>query len=155
MPRWLRPLLTLRATPHHIALGASVGVFVAFTPTMGVQMLLAAAIATLLRTSRPAAMIPVWITNPITLVPIYAFTWWVGALLWPSRAAAATTLDGSTPLAIFADTGWSIAALCDAGTAILWPMTVGGVLVGGLLALLTYPAVKRAAERVRGEAVGH
>lgn len=148
MPRWLTPLLTLRATPHDIALGAAIGMFVAFTPTFGVQMLLAAAIATLLRTSRPAAMIPVWITNPITMGPIYAFTWYVGTLLSPASATAATRLgEPDGPAAPLFD--GTLAGLFNTGTALLWPLTLGGIFVGLLLALVTYPAVRRAVEMVR------
>lgn len=147
-PRWLAPLLTLRASPHDIALGASIGVFVAFTPTFGFQMLIAAAIATLLRTSRPAAMIPVWITNPITMGPIYAFTWYVGTLLSPTSVAAATRLaDPDAPTAPLFD--YTFTGLFNAGTALLWPLTVGGVFVGLLLALLTYPTVRRTVEAMR------
>ena len=99
-------------------------------------------------------MTSVWITNPLTMAPIYAFTWWVGTCLSPDRATAAMTLEGSSPLATVADSGWSLATLYDTGTAVLWPMTLGGVFVGGLLALLTYPAVKRAAEKARAGAGG-
>ena len=153
-PRWLAPLLTLRASPHDIALGASIGVFVAFTPTFGVQMLLAAAIATMLRTSRPAAMIPVWISNPITMGPIYAFTWYVGTLLSPTTVAAATRLaDPDAAAAPIFD--YTFTGLFNAGTALIWPLTVGGVFVGLVCALITYPAVKRAAEAMRGRERDH
>ena len=39
-------------TPHRIALGVAIGIFVTFTPTLGFQMILVAVIATLLRANK-------------------------------------------------------------------------------------------------------
>ncbi len=58
--RALRSIVTLHGSPEAIALGTAIGVFIAFTPTIGFQMLLGAFVATLVGASRPAAMIPAW-----------------------------------------------------------------------------------------------
>ena len=79
----LRWVLTLRSSPKSIAGGFGLGTFVAFTPTMGIQLILAALVATLFRTNRAAALIPVWITNPLTVAPIYTFNYWVGTIVCP------------------------------------------------------------------------
>ena len=65
-------------TEHQIAFGVAIGLVVGFTPTMGFQMVMAAFIATLLRANRVTAIISLWITNPLTAVPIYGFCYWVG-----------------------------------------------------------------------------
>ena len=51
--------------------GVSLGLFIAFTPTIPFQMLLAALGAILLRVNLPAALAACWITNPLTALPIY------------------------------------------------------------------------------------
>ena len=57
--------------PHRLALGAAIGVFVAFTPTVGLQMMLTVSLAWLLRANKVIGLPVVWISNPATLVPIY------------------------------------------------------------------------------------
>ena len=66
-------------TPHRIALGIAIGVFIGLTPTVGLQMIIALALATALRANKVVCIPMVWITNPVTLVPIYsawAVRWW-------------------------------------------------------------------------------
>lgn len=75
-------LVRLRGSPEAIALGLALGMSVAFTPTIGFQIVIAAALATIFKVSRPAAVAAVWITNPATIPPVYAFTYWVGSLLY-------------------------------------------------------------------------
>ncbi|MGB0714565.1 MAG: DUF2062 domain-containing protein [Phycisphaerae bacterium] len=58
-------------SPHVIALGLGIGMFVAFLPLVGVQTFLALALAALLRANKAVCVPVVWITNPATLIPIY------------------------------------------------------------------------------------
>ena len=78
----LRWVIKLRSSPRAIAGGLALGTFIAFTPTVGVQLILAFVAATFFNMNRPAAMIPVWITNPVTVAPIYTFNYWLGATVW-------------------------------------------------------------------------
>jgi hypothetical protein len=64
-------LLMLDDTPHRIALGMAIGVFISWTPTVGFQMLAAVPLAYLLRANRVAGVIGVYLSNPFTLVPMY------------------------------------------------------------------------------------
>jgi hypothetical protein len=70
-------------TPHRIALGMAIALFVAFTPTIGLQMFIAVAIAALFRANKAICIPIVWISNPITALPIYYFCWWIGMRLLP------------------------------------------------------------------------
>ncbi len=54
--------------------GLVLGVFVALTPTIPFQMLLAALGALPWKLNLAVALVACWITNPITLVPIYLFS---------------------------------------------------------------------------------
>lgn len=78
-------------TPHRIALGVAVGIFIGFSPTIGLQMVLALALAALLGANRLVCIPMVWITNPVTLGPIYWACWRVGSALLPSNGVG----DGS------------------------------------------------------------
>ena len=65
-------------TPRQIAMGAAVATFIAFLPIVGIQTVVAIALAALLRVNKAICVPIVWITNPATLVPIYSGCYWVG-----------------------------------------------------------------------------
>jgi uncharacterized protein (DUF2062 family) len=54
-----------------LARGIAVGVFVGLTPTVGVQTVLMLAGCLLIRGNFPAAFVVSWVSNPITLAPLY------------------------------------------------------------------------------------
>lgn len=66
-----RKLLNLRDTPHAIAGGAAIGIFIGFTPLFGIKILLCLAVAYLLRCSRLAAVIAVSLHDVVT--PFWPF----------------------------------------------------------------------------------
>lgn len=76
--RVLRRLVRANLSAHSIALGVSVGVFLGCTPLLGLHMFGAVFLATVLRASRIAAVLFVWISNPATFVPLYGFNYWLG-----------------------------------------------------------------------------
>jgi len=58
----------------------AVGLFVAFIP-LPTQMIIAAAAAIVFRVNLPVSVATVWITNPITMPPMFYAAYWVGTLL--------------------------------------------------------------------------
>ncbi|MBU0754233.1 MAG: DUF2062 domain-containing protein [Planctomycetes bacterium] len=76
--RFIRPIFTINDTPHAVALGVSMGVFIGLTPTVGYQMLLVVLIGTLIRANRIVAVLVTWISNPVTAVPLYYAYYWFG-----------------------------------------------------------------------------
>lgn len=71
-------------TPHRIALGVAIGMFVAITPTPGIQMALTLALATLLKANKIVGLPLVWLSNPVTAIPILLPCWHVGRTLVPT-----------------------------------------------------------------------
>lgn len=63
-----------------IAFGLALGLFVGFMPILG-QMFVAAALAIVARVNLPISVMAVWITNPITMGPIYFVAYQVGAAI--------------------------------------------------------------------------
>jgi uncharacterized protein (DUF2062 family) len=59
----------------------SLGLFVAFTPTIPFQMFLCAIGAILFRVNMPIALASCWITNPLTALPIYLSAYGLGQYL--------------------------------------------------------------------------
>eukprot|EP00913_Durusdinium_trenchii_P008940 g8406.t1 len=73
-------------TAHSIAMGTTVGMFIGMTPTVGIQMIIVMCVAILTKRffefNRVAALITVYISNPVTMIPIYYFDYRVGALFF-------------------------------------------------------------------------
>jgi len=73
----------------------AVGLFMAWVP-IPFQMVLAAAAAVILRVNLPIAVALVWITNPVTIPPLFYFAYLVGSWLLglpPQPAAADLSLQ--------------------------------------------------------------
>ena len=62
---------------HSVSVAVFVGVFVAFLPIVG-QMPLAACLAFLLRCNLPLSIVLCWISNPVTMTPIFYSTYEIG-----------------------------------------------------------------------------
>ncbi len=146
---WLRKIIGLNDTPHSIALGAAIGTFVAFTPTVGIQMLVVLAIAWILkpffRFNKFAGLIAVYISNPVTTLPIYWFNYWIGSFFIPgnlTRERLATVLSYQS-LWQWSKSMWAL--LVEIG----WPLLLGSVIIGVICALPTYPLVKWLVEAVQ------
>jgi hypothetical protein len=154
-------ILGLHDTPHRIAWGVFLGFVVAFSPTVGFQMMLFVAVATLFRANKVSGLPIVWITNPVTVVPVYYACWRIGAFLLdtdgdPERGARIIAdLMG-------ADTEWTWSRLFEsefwAGVgSTLWELGgelwLGGLVVGVVTGAAAYPLTLwgvRAYRRARG-----
>lgn len=75
----------LHLNRRSVAGACALGLFVAFIPVPG-QMLIAAALAIMIRVNLVLSVAMVWITNPITMPPIYYFCYRLGAWLLGQRA---------------------------------------------------------------------
>ena len=77
---------------HSVARAMAVGLFAAFIP-IPMQMLLAAALAVSVRGNMPIAVSLVWLTNPITMPPVFFCTYQLGAWLMnrPSGSGGSRT----------------------------------------------------------------
>lgn len=76
-------------TPHRIALGVGLATLVAFLPLIGVQTVIAVALAAMFRANKVVCIPVVWITNPITWLPVYGACSALGRVLLPASASAA------------------------------------------------------------------
>lgn len=141
-------------TPHRIALGVGLATLVAFLPLIGVQTVIAVALAAMFRANKVVCIPVVWITNPITLLPIYGACFALGKLLLPASAGAAeqaVSLEGLSSsggisqfftLAFWGDLFGRLANL----SAELW---VGCVLVGIVGGIIAYFASRWAVTAYR------
>lgn len=75
-----RRVVHIEDTPHRVAWGFAIGMFIGWLPIVGAQMLISAITCWLLRANPFASIPPVWISNPLTMVPMYWAMNHVGAL---------------------------------------------------------------------------
>lgn len=129
-------------TPHRIALSVAIGMWVAWTPTIPFQMMLTFALALLLRANKVVGLPFVWVSNPFTLVPIYAPNYMVGCWLTGSahqgigKILSATDFSGS--YVEVAHRWW------DAIRTVFWELWVGSVIVATVVGVVSYFVMLRA-----------
>ena len=117
--------IRLRGLPDEIAKGVALGIFIGMTPTFGFQMLIAIFFAYLLKENRLAAILGVWVTNPVTAPFIYAAEYECGRLLLGMERLALPT---EYTLSAFVDLGWDI----------VLPWCLGSLLFGVVLGTISY-----------------
>ncbi len=122
-------LARLRSEPDAIGRGLALGLFIGFTPTFGVQIILAILFAFLLRQNKIATFIGVWVSNPLTAPLIYGLEYSLGRMLL-----------GMPPLAadypVF-ELSWSL------GADIAVPLLLGSLVLGIPAAIIGYSLTVR------------
>ncbi|MFP5506495.1 MAG: DUF2062 domain-containing protein [Gammaproteobacteria bacterium] len=108
--------------------GVALGLFCALLP-VPLQMLLAGGLAIWLRVNLPISVILVWITNPLTIGPVWYVSYRVGAWLLdlPPRQV---------------DFGLSLDNLLTTLQGVWKPLFLGSTVLGALLALLGFLLVR-------------
>ena len=139
----LRHVFMLDDTQHSIALGTAVGMVLGMTPTVGIQMILVMVFALLVRRlfrfNRVAALITVYISNPLTVVPIYWFHYKVGAIF--IKCDKVTMEQFAKILEYHNLSQWRqtiYKLFVDVGS----PLIVGSLVVATVLGAATYPIMR-------------
>jgi uncharacterized protein (DUF2062 family) len=142
---FLRRLLALDDTPERIALAFAVGVFLAFSPLLGLHTLLGVAVAFLFRLNRVAVLLGVFVNNPWTLVPIYTAGTYLGGMFLGFPASSGLPDFGWRQL-------WKARYWVElAGQwRLLLPLVLGSSILAVLLALLSYPLALYVIKHGRG-----
>jgi len=118
------------------------GMFAMYTPPLPWQMIIAAILAIFFNANLPISVALVWITNPITWIPMYYFAYWVGALLMGKEIFAFSTFSHLFSF----ETAWELGAPLLLGCGVLM---AAGAVVGyfGVHTLWRRHVLKRWEER--------
>jgi uncharacterized protein len=133
MSRFFRKLyerfLRIRGNPRQIALGFALGLLIGFSPTMGIQILIAVFAAAMLKWNKFAAAAGVQITNPLTAPFIYSLTYYIGAkLIGLHKAFVWHDVFNHN----------KIVDLVEKAPKILLALAVGGIVLGIPVAIMGY-----------------
>lgn len=77
----IKGILTFGDSPNRLSLAFAIGIFIAFTPTVGLHTLSAIFIAWALRMNKAVTFAGTFVSNPYTQIPIYGLCLWVGSKL--------------------------------------------------------------------------
>ncbi|MGI6393189.1 MAG: DUF2062 domain-containing protein [bacterium] len=143
-------LVSLNDSPHSVAFGLALGVFIGFLPIMGIQMAVVLLFAfPFKKANKVAAVAGVWITNPVTVIPIYAFIYWIGTFFYPAKdLLTAESLKRQMREVLQLD-GFidQTQAFLKLGADIFLPMCIGGAVIGALAMIPTYFITKTLLEK--------
>lgn len=143
----LHKILHADDPPHKLALGIALGMFVTFTPTVGFQMVLVFCIAWLLRANKAVGVPLVWLSNPVTIPPIFWFNYAVGAVVMRSDLKGIDWFEEVRTHAEAAAAGadwwlagwWARASVYGSELMeIFVELWVGSLIVACVLGVLTY-----------------
>ncbi len=121
-----------RGDRHTFAKAGFIGVFCAFIP-IPLQMPLAAIISYYARANIPLSVALAWITNPITMWPIWTFGYFVGA--WLLGMPTLRNIEVTEGLGVW---GWMTEVLPQ-----IWiPLWFGNIVLGFIAGSLLYLVIQ-------------
>ncbi|MET3589471.1 uncharacterized protein (DUF2062 family) [Bartonella silvatica] len=147
--RYIRKrILRISATPHKVALGFAIGIFLACSPLFGMHIVLAIFLSWLLRANFAAAIIGTIFSNPLTFLLIVMADYKVGYFCL-SLFSNVNEISLMQIRALFNGLTLSNISLLFKGTwdSIMRPMILGGTLLGFMFGGLSYIGVYRAIAR--------
>lgn len=132
--RLLEILLNVNDTPERTALAFSLGVFLAFSPLLGLHTLLGVALAFLFNLNRVAVIMGVYTNTPWTLAPFYAFATYVGTFFY--KAPHTAPLPKVALKEALNPHFWRALA---SHWPLLIPMFIGSTILAIIIAIVAYP----------------
>jgi uncharacterized protein len=142
-------LLMTAGTPHRTAAAFAVGVFLSFSPFLGLQIALGLGTAMAFRLSRVVVFAGICTNLPWIMVPWYTFTTLVGAVVLgvEIRDDIAAALSGLLDLPIYRGEFWTRAL--DILAPFFWSFVIGSTAGAIVVGLATYVVVSRTLLAVR------
>ena len=144
----IRRVIYSESSTTSIAGGFTLGIFLGLTPTVGFQMIPAAFLAALFRVNILAAMLAVWITNPLTVAPIYYGEYLIGKAILPYEAGSDAAEGIARVVERFGEVsmvdlwhtvGAAIAEFLSLGNEIIVRLLIGSFALATVSATLAYP----------------
>ena len=144
-----RRLLAIDDPPERTALAFSIGVFIAFSPFLGLHTIMATVLAFAFRFNKIAIYTGTFINNPFfTLVPIIIASYAIGAfVLGRPLGLPDEGLDLLQNPHIFS--GDYYRRLFAESWNIVWPFAIGGTVLSVVCSGLAYPLTLRALRAYR------
>jgi uncharacterized protein (DUF2062 family) len=149
--QWRR-LTRITATPHQIALGLAIGIFMGFSPFVGLHMVTAAFICLFSGGSVLAAALGTMVCNPISCPIMLISDYKLGTLFFgdAGHLPDLSALDRGLLEILANPVGFAQAFWGLLGPVFL-PLLAGGAVLGLLFATPSYFLVRRGIQKMRGK----
>ncbi|MCK9418526.1 MAG: DUF2062 domain-containing protein [Nitrospirae bacterium] len=137
----IRSLFQLNDPPNMLATAFAVGIFIAFSPTIGLHTASVFFFAWIFRLNKLVVFTAAFVNNPWTMVPLYGFCLWFGIIITGSTIV--------TPVI-----AWQTLTVSSAYHILrpyLWPFVAGTVVAGVIAAMVSYFFIYWAVVRYRRE----
>jgi len=130
----LKKIFEEDSSAHSVALGIAIGIFIGFLPIYGFQMIPAFLLAVIFKINKAATVAGVWITNPLTAIPVYLFNLWVGLKItgYNYTYSQVKLIVGE----------YNLQEIFSLGTKLLLALMIGSIITGFISAVLVYYPVK-------------
>lgn len=151
LKRLFEKVKALHGDPHYVAMGMAIGIFIGVTPSMPFHTILAITLALAFRASKPAAILGIWISNPLTAPFLYVAAYKTGYLFFEESHGGLASIyrlveqlegDGS----LFQKLEWFSAFLTDK-LSLLLVMNIGGALLALPCGIAAYWGTRKLLER--------
>lgn len=130
----LRSFMMAHGSPRRLALAFSLGVFIGFTPLIGLHTVLAIAASIIFRLNKPAILLGTLVLNPLSAPLVLFLSLEIGSLLLYGRPAH---LSLSEIRALLHQSDWHV-ILGQVLQEYLVPYFIGGFVIGALASLPAY-----------------
>jgi len=130
-----RALIQVDDSPRRTALAFSLGVFLGFSPLLGLHTALGLAAAVIFRLNKIAVLIGVYANNPWLVVPFYGFATWFGLQITGMPEGLDLPAIGFFELFSAEFWRWLLGQW-----RLLIPAIIGSTILCALLSLIAYPA---------------
>ena len=137
-------LLKVPDTPERTAFAFALGIFIGFSPFLGLHTVIGVVLSFLCRLNKVAVMLGVWANVPWLLVPFYGFATWVGVKLMGLPDGIVPPQIGFSDLLRIEFWVW-----LGSQWKLLIPMFYGSMLITTVMACVAYPAALWVIRRYR------
>jgi uncharacterized protein (DUF2062 family) len=136
--RWLESLLHVHDTPERTAAAFALGVFLGFSPFLGLHTVVAIVLAFIFNLNRVSVLLGVYSNLPWIIAPYYASTTMLGAALLRIKSPAdlGERLSDMFAMSITSAPFWH--ELVRLLRPLFWPFMLGSLLGASLLAAIAY-----------------
>ena len=140
--KWMGKLLHIHDTPQRTALAVAVGVFIGFSPLLGLHTIIAIGVAFLFNLNRVAVLFGAYTNLPWIIAAYYGLATAVGAWLLGTKLPAGfgDRIAQLFGLSLFGTEFWRQVA--EEMRPLFWPYFVGSTLGALLLSAIAYWATR-------------
>ena len=138
-------IVNQEGTPESVARGVGLGLFVGFALPLGTHIIIGIPLAFIMRANKFLMLLFTMPVNPYTITFFYPAQCWIGAKLMGSPLTMKVIKKDFAH--VFSDPSWT--SFKELGSDVMWPLLLGGLLIGLITGFIGYFATLGMVQRYR------